>query len=330
MHAFSNHASEFEGFMEKHGFINHQPISGENLNKYKVQPSEKLKLISEFCNNLRQKFLKFSWKEDPCGKVSWKVDYKTDKQNPLVYAEFGNGGKATTLFIGGVHPDEYTPIHLAFKLARHLRKNEKELKLENYRVVVAPLANPDAFFKKRPIRTNLQGIDPNRNFPTDDWYTAAHEAWRKRGYRSRYFPGAYPETCIETIFQQVLIKNQKPDKIVSIHAPLGFLDYDGPGDQKPDQLSMEERRAKQLVHSISQKTENYRIVDYSFFPGSLGNYAGKQNGIPTVTLELKTTNPRHVKTYRKRFEPGLIHSILYPFKTTASNKKSSDENRFQN
>ena len=319
-------ADQFEAFIKDNAFINEEPIIGKSLKNYEVLPETSQALITSLCARLKKQFRKYRWKVDPCGDVTWKVNYKTSNGNPLIYAEFGNGGKATTLFIGGVHPDEITPIHLAFKLARHLKKNEKKLKLENYRVVVAPLANPDAFFKRRPLRTNLEGIDPNRNFPTDDWYSGAHKAWGKRGYRARYFPGAYPETCIETVFQQVLIREQKPDKIVSIHAPLGFLDYDGPGDQKPNQLSMEERRAKQLVHSISKKTENYRIVDYSFFPGSLGNYAGKQNGIPTVTLELKTTDPRHVNTYWKRFEPGLIHSILYPFKTTASAEESkSDE-----
>ena len=111
-----------------------------------------------------------------------------------------------------------------------------------------------------------------------------------------------------------LIDRYHPDKIVSVHAPLGFLDYDGPGDQKPRHLSKTEEKAKQLVKSIAAKSRNYRVVDYTFFPGSLGNYAGNERHIPTVTLELATTNPKKVDEYWKQFLPGILQSITYPFK----------------
>lgn len=283
--------------------------------RYRLDPTKTHKTLANFCQKTKKKFEKYGWKKFPCGNIKWKAELKTIQGNPIIYAEFGNGTEGTTLFLGGVHPDEITPIHLAFKLARYLNQNFSKLNLNKNKVIVAPLVNPDGFFLKRPIRTNIAGIDPNRNFPTSDWFSDAHKAWAKRGKRLRYFPGSYPQTSIETVFQQQLIARIKPDKIVSIHAPLGFLDYDGPGDQKPSQLSMEEKRAKQLVHHISKQTENYRIVDYSFYPGSLGNYAGQQNGIPTITLELKTTNPKNVSVYWERFQPGLVKSILYPFKT---------------
>ena len=105
-----------------------------------------------------------------------------------------------------------------------------------------------------------------------------------------------------------------PDKIFSVHAPLGFLDYDGPGDRKPRHLSRSERRARQFVYEVSKKTRNYRVVDYSFYPGSLGNYAGNERNLPTITLELETTRVNMVEQYWLKFLPGFVQSIEYPFR----------------
>jgi protein MpaA len=81
-------------------------------------------------------------------------------------------------------------------------------------------------------------------------------------------------------------------------------------------LTPAERRAKQLVTTISEESENYKVVDYTFYPGSLGNYAGNERNIPTVTLELETTEARKVDIYWKQFFPGIMQSINYRFTTT--------------
>jgi hypothetical protein len=59
----------------------------------------------------------------------------------------------------------------------------------------------------------------------------------------------------------------KPDVIVSIHAPYGLLDFDGP--------VMPPTRLGRLY-----------LDQVGVFPGSLGNYAGVQNAMPVVTVEL--------------------------------------------
>jgi hypothetical protein len=59
----------------------------------------------------------------------------------------------------------------------------------------------------------------------------------------------------------------KPDLIVSIHAPYGLLDYDGPSAPPP-------------------KLGRLFLDQVGIFPGSLGNYAGVNRGVPVVTIEL--------------------------------------------
>ena len=44
------------------------------------------------------------------------------------------------------------------------------------------------------------------------------------------------------------------------------------------------KKASQLLVQMSRKASGYRIKNYPFFPGSLGNWAGNERGIPTYTL----------------------------------------------
>lgn len=279
--------------------------------------AEKKKLIEAFCANVNAQFKRYQWKDDACGTVPWKTDMKSRGGHPLIYAEFGTGPE-TTLLLGGVHPDELTPVPIAFRVARHIAEHPDALKADVH-VIIAPLVNPDGFIRQVPTRTNLSGVDLNRNFFTFDWYNKAKKLWQDRRESSpAHFPGYFPNSEIETIFQIQLIDDFHPDKILSIHAPLGFLDYDGPGDgQLPGKLTATQNRARRLVTAISEKSDNYKVVDYTFFPGSLGNYAGNERHIPTVTLEFEKTDPRVVDLYWKQFLPGIMQSIHYPFSHTS-------------
>lgn len=303
-----------EGYAQISFVFNH------NLKRFKIEnTSEKIQQIKTFCSRLGQEYRRYRWNDEPCGNVNWLADYKTQNGHPLIYAEFGKGAD-TTLFLGGVHPDELTPIHISFRFARYLEEHKDLYEKQEIRVIIAPIVNPDGFFVSNPQRTNLI-VDVNRNFFTLDWYQNAIEAWTSRRQSlPRYFPGYFPNTEIETIFQAFLIEKFRPDKIFSLHAPLGFYDYDGPGDQKPRHLSETEQKAKEFVQSVSEKSHNYRVVDYSFYPGSLGNYAGNERMVPTITLELETTNPQQVDAYWEKFLPGFIHSIYYKFKSSHNHK----------
>jgi protein MpaA len=300
----------------KEAFVTIPAVLRDNFQDFVLPQATADMSIRSFCTQLAQTYATFKWKpaEEGCGDagVPWLSQLKSHGGSPLIYAEFGKGS-STTLILGGVHPDELTPIPLVFKFANHLQANPSLIP-EGSRVIVAPLVNPDGFFKKGASRTNGRGVDVNRNFFTQDWYATAKHWWAERRQKNdRHFPGHIPNSEIETLFQIWLIDTFKPDKIISIHAPLGFYDYDGPGDQKPRTLTTSEEKAKALVQTMSVSSRNYKIVDYSFYPGSLGNYAGNERGIPTVTLELETTNPDKTNDYWQQFSPGLDHAVKFPF-----------------
>jgi protein MpaA len=131
-----------------------------------------------------------------------------------------------------------------------------------------PAVNPDGLLDGQAVRQNASGVDLNRNFPSQDWDTAAIEYWRNNtGENPRRYPGqeAASEPEVRWLIEQ--IEKFEPEVIVSVHAPYHLLDFDGPS-QAPDKIG------DLYLHQLG------------VYPGSLGNYAGLDLGIPVVTLEL--------------------------------------------
>jgi protein MpaA len=300
----------------KEAFISLPTVLRDNFKDFVIAGQPSSNPVSVLCNRISMQYAPFKWdaKRDGCNDsgIEWQTKLKSGAGSPLIFAEFGKG-EMTTLILSGVHPDEITPIPLAFRFANYLHANRQIIPPDT-RVVIAPLVNPDGFFRRVSSRVNSQGVDLNRNFFTQDWYAAAKNWWVTRRQKNEsHFPGHIPNSEIETLFQIWLIDTYKPDKIISVHAPLGFYDYDGPGDQKLRPLTESEEKARSLVQFMSASSKNYKIVDYSFYPGSLGNYAGNERGIPTITLELETTNPAKTDEYWNQFSPGLIQAVKFPF-----------------
>ena len=195
-----------------HGLQKIPFISAENLNQFVFKNNEaKQSSITKLCKKLKTIYTKYNWHDFSCDKVSWESQFFTHKGNPLIYKKFGDGNNVT-LFLGGVHPDELTPMHLAFKMAHYLHQNPKSYDPKKSCIIVAPLVSPDGLFTKPHLRTNGT-VDVNRNFLTKDWYKHAIQKWQnKRGSKARYFPGLFPNTEIETWFQTNLILKFKPPK----------------------------------------------------------------------------------------------------------------------
>jgi hypothetical protein len=128
--------------------------------------------------------------------------------------------------------------------------------------------NPDGLLRQESQRMNANNVDLNRNFPMADWHNKTSEYWVKVTERNpRRYPGAEPLSEPESRWLAAEIDHFHPDVIVSVHAPHGVVDYDGPKDG-PHKLG---RLYLQLIGT---------------YPGSLGNYAGVQKKIPVVTIEL--------------------------------------------
>lgn len=252
--------------------------------------------LKKYLNALEIKCTEYGWTDIKPQKLPWEFHRTTRNKHPLIFIQMGNSEKNCNIFLGGVHGDELPTIYLLLKLAHYLETNPQLLK--DKCIVIAPLVNPDGFFAKPSRRVNAGGIDINRNFPTKDWNSKALTQWRHKyqGNR-RYYPGIKAGSEQETLFQIALIRRYRPQKILSVHSPLGFYDFDGPS---ADLDSLE-----RWLDIISRET-NHPLKKYGFFPGSLGNYAGHERNIFTLTLELPSSDPHMGTAFFQKFQPAFL------------------------
>ncbi|MEE9911593.1 MAG: succinylglutamate desuccinylase/aspartoacylase family protein [Deltaproteobacteria bacterium] len=263
------------------------------------QPSKELK---RFLDALEKQNMRHGWKDIQCSGIPWEYHRRTGNHHPLIFARFGNPAGDCVLFLGGVHGDELPTVYLMFKLAHYIQDHPQVIK--DTCIVIAPLVNPDGYLNPLPTRVNATGVDINRNFPTRRWHPDAHRQWLTKGRKNRrYYPGPSAGSEQETLFQVALIKRFKPQKILSAHSPLNFFDYDGPSS---DLNSFE-----QWMEKISREA-NHPLKKFGCFPGSLGNYAGHERNIFTVTLELPTSDPKKGPEYFHKFQPAFLKFINLP------------------
>lgn len=174
---------------------------------------------------------------------------------------------ARVLLVGGIHGDEYSSVTIVFKWMATLDEHHSGL----FHWQVAPLVNPDGLLRRRSQRMNANGVDLNRNFPTPGWAQNSRHYWVQRtGRNPRRYPGEAPLSEPEADWLHDMIETFRPDAIISVHAPHGIVDYDGP-ETGPVRLGYLNRRL------------------LGTYPGSLGNFAGVHRRIPIITLELASS-----------------------------------------
>jgi len=259
--------------------------------------------ITTFLKVLELRCTEYGWTDIKPNEIEWEYHRITQRKYPLVFTQFGNSSKKDCiLFLGSVHGDELPTVYVMLKFAQFIKENQAVFK--DKCIIIAPLVNPDGFFSKPPKRVNANGVDINRNFPTRDWRSDAIQQWKGKFHgNGRYYPGKKPGSEQETLFQIALIKRFKPQKILSMHSPLGFYDFDGPSS---DLDSFEH-----WLEKISRET-NHPLKKYGYFPGSLGNYAGHDQGIFTLTLELPSSDPDKGNEYFQKFQMAILKFIHLP------------------
>lgn len=181
---------------------------------------------------------------------------------PIEMSVFGSGPD-TVLVLGGTHGNEPVGAIVAAELERYLSEHPDEL--AGTTVAIVAQVNPDGLKSGR--RTNANGVDLNRNFPARDW-RPAQPGELHHGLSA----ASEPET------QAVLtaIELLRPRRIVDIHSiQRGHHcnNFDGPAE--------EHARLMSRFNGYPSRSH----IGYPT-PGSLGNWAGIDQGIPTITLEL--------------------------------------------
>lgn len=224
-------------------------ICEQNLNSYKSYLG--VSKLPAVCKQVK--------KREKCQSVTGSPIYHYDKK--------GQNEKAKNiLVISLIHGDE---TH-AGAVGRYWMERIHDIDVRNnWRII--PVANPDGV--KQKTRSNANGVDLNRNFPTQDWDKEATKYWKEKAQGSlRKFPGekAGSEPEINCLLEH--FKDYKPEFVISVHTPLNVLDFDGPHVKAP-----------QYTYLPWKRLGN--------FPGSLGRFLWVEQNTPVLTVELKNILP---------------------------------------
>ncbi len=226
--------------------------------------------ISRLCQQLDEKLTSIEYSECTEANLQPSGAYSTLHRSIAFRDVQPESGEPTgkVLLIGGIHGDEYSSVTIVF---RWLRELEAQQGGQFYWRVV-PTLNPDGLLMppKMSQRMNANGVDLNRNFPTPNWEEEATDYWVNRTRKSkRRYPGKAPLSEPESRWLASQIEEFKPDAVISVHAPHGIVDFDGPL-VPPDNLGPLELRL------------------LGTYPGSMGRYIGVYKGIPLLTVELES------------------------------------------
>jgi len=199
---------------------------------------------------------------------------------PIMCRVFGDGPDVV-LIMATIHGSEPAGTPLVRRLAGHLEQNE--YLLAGRTVIVLPVANPDGMAAE--TRENSHGVDLNRNF-------SAH---------NRVNNGTNGRSALcepESRVIHSLLREYRPNRIVSIHQPLACIDYDGPAAGLAQQMGC---YCRLPVKKLGAR------------PGSLGSYAGVTLGIPIITFEMLRSDSRLTDAVLwQRYGKALLAAVVYP------------------
>ena len=192
----------------------------------------------------------------------------------------GTPSQSNVLIIGVFHGDEPQG---KFLIERYLtEKFLPQVEGKSNNLLFIPCLNPDGM--QNNTRTNSNGVDLNRNFPTQNWGEDTSAAGDNP---QDYYAGNSPASEIETQFVIDIIEKYNPKLILTLHAPYKIVNFDGP--------------AKEIAQKISDII-GYPVEESIGYPtpGSFGTYCGIERNIPTITLELddkRTENELYIPIF---------------------------------
>jgi protein MpaA len=196
-----------------------------------------------------------------------------------IEAYFFDGHEPGVIIVGSIHGNEPRGAILCEHLVRRLRDGTPA----DRRVVVVPKANPDGMLRRH--RENARGVDLNRNFPAGS-------------FRQSSASGPEPLSEPESRALHDLVLTEQPGLVISIHEPLGVVDYDGP--------------AREWAHCLAERI-GLPVRRLGARAGSLGAWVGEVLGLPIVTLELPRGAGRTgTEASWEAFASALLEAIAWP------------------
>lgn len=165
--------------------------------------------------------------------------------------------------MGGVHGDEPEGVTLAEAAGQWLHEETLKQNPQLSPWIVIPCLNPDGIQNK--TRTNGNGVDLNRNYPSRDWSAEYSQP--------RYHPGSHPGSEPEIQGLLSLIQKHQPKMIIHCHAWQPCIVYAG-------------APARSAAEALG-RSSGYEVRDDIGYPtpGSLSRYGWFDQKIPIICIE---------------------------------------------
>lgn len=235
-----------------------------------------------------------------------------------IHCEVYGNGPDVLMVIATIHGNEAAGTPLVAKFAEWLVAHPAEL--AGHTVVIIPVANPDGFAAKK--RFNAHDVDLNRNFPAGNWGDAtipnsSHDvaaaaaspasasppspghppsALSSQATSLPLKPGQTPLCEPESRVLMQLICRYYPDRIVSIHQPIGCIDFDGPADNLAAAMGA---KCPLPVNKLGSR------------PGSLGSFVGNTLQRPIITWELPEDAGMDGDVLWKTYGEALVAALRF-------------------
>ncbi len=229
--------------------------------------------------------------EDP-----WQVTQIGTSREGRAIEAHSLGEGPVVLVLGGMHGDEPHGAYCAAMLLDEA--DEIADRAPDRRVVIVRAVNPDGL--EAETRGNAARVDLNRNFPTENW--------SPRPGRGRFRSGPHAGCEPETQAVVALVEQLEPQRILTLHAPLEVVNYDGPDDGGPAAIGAA------CGYPVSAD------IGYAT-PGSFGTYAGVERAIPTITLEF---GEESCAATWERCREALLIGIAHPLREPDADDDSTD------
>jgi len=193
-----------------------------------------------------------------------------------------------TLIMAGIHGEEPETSNLLSYALRSIKPSYLSC-------AVIICANPDGM--ARGTRGNAHNVDLNRNFPSLNWRKGITTTrWEMHLLQDTELKsGMAPASETETKSLINFINQHKIKQIVSLHAPMGCIDY-------------EQNEEWPLVNALSKKLCLPIVNDIGYpCPGSMDSWASSIN-LRLVTVEIENNLP--LTKIRQKYGPVIQELLL--------------------
>ena len=189
---------------------------------------------------------------------------------------FGSG-PSKIVYVGGTHGDEKSSVQILNKWIDQLELNPTRIGAQQT-IIVIPNLNPDGYAANR--RTNTNGVDLNRNFPSNSWKSGVTMPDKS------YWPtggGTAPLSEPESRALANYITSLRPRMVLTYHAAGNIAQPNGSGDS----VSVASQYAQKSTVGYLGPTETGSFFEYDT-TGAFEDWLHDKYNWPAVLVELKS------------------------------------------